>query len=85
MPVSPKIIKKHEEMFYPTVRVRAKGSGGSGTVVAEILAGHGNFNLRRLGLDNTFGESGTPEELTRKYGLDALSVRATVRDLLSKT
>lgn len=33
MPVSPKIIKKHEEMFYPTVRVRAKGSGGSGTVV----------------------------------------------------
>ena len=33
MPVSSKIVKKHEEMFYPTVRIRAKGSGGSGTVV----------------------------------------------------
>ncbi|MBC8427966.1 MAG: trypsin-like peptidase domain-containing protein [Candidatus Pelagibacter sp.] len=27
------IIQKHEQMFYPTVRVRTKRSGGSGTVV----------------------------------------------------
>jgi S1-C subfamily serine protease len=27
------IIQKHEEMFYPTVRVRTKKAGGSGTVV----------------------------------------------------
>ena len=33
MPVSKSIIKKHNEMLYPTVRVRAKGTGGSGTVV----------------------------------------------------
>ena len=26
-------IQKHEEMFYPTVRVRTKKAGGSGTVV----------------------------------------------------
>ena len=27
------IIQKHEQMFYPTVRVRTKKAGGSGTVV----------------------------------------------------
>ncbi len=59
--------------------------GGSATVVAEILAGHGEFILGRLGLDNTFGETGTPEELTRKYGLDAVSIKATVRNLIDKT
>ena len=30
---SKKIIQKHEQMFYPTVRVRTKKAGGSGTVV----------------------------------------------------
>jgi len=33
MSVSETIIKKHNDMLYPTVRVRARGSGGSGTVV----------------------------------------------------
>jgi S1-C subfamily serine protease len=30
---SKEIIQKHEQMFYPTVRVRTKNAGGSGTVV----------------------------------------------------
>lgn len=33
MATSKDIIQKHNEMFYPTVRVRTKSSGGSGTVV----------------------------------------------------
>ena len=33
MAASNEIIKKHEQMFYPTVRVRTKKSGGSGTVI----------------------------------------------------
>ena len=33
MAASKEIKQKHEEMFYPTVRVRAKEAGGSGTVV----------------------------------------------------
>lgn len=33
MKVSKHIIEKHEQMFYPTVRVRTKQAGGSGTVV----------------------------------------------------
>jgi len=33
MAASKSIIKKHEEMFYPTVRVRTNKAGGSGTVI----------------------------------------------------
>lgn len=33
MNISPEIKQKHEDMFYPTVRVRTKSAGGSGTVV----------------------------------------------------
>jgi len=33
MSTSKEIIQKHEQMFYPTVRVRTKKAGGSGTVV----------------------------------------------------
>ena len=33
MAVSKEIKQKHEQMFYPTVRVRAQKAGGSGTVV----------------------------------------------------
>jgi transketolase len=58
--------------------------GGIGTVVADIVAGHGTFLLRRMGLENTFGETGTPAELTTKYGLDAEAVSSAVRDILKK-
>ena len=38
---SKEIIQKHEQMFYPTVRVRAKNAGGSGTINYET----GEINL----------------------------------------
>ena len=33
MAANKEIIQKHEQMFYPTVRVRTRKAGGSGTVV----------------------------------------------------
>jgi len=45
--------------------------GGLGTVVSEILAGVGPIQITKLGLQDTFAESGTPEELLRKYGVNA--------------
>ena len=37
MSISKEIVEKHEQMFYPTVRVRTKKSGGSGTIVYSKL------------------------------------------------
>jgi len=45
--------------------------GGLATVVAELLAGRGVFNIHNLGLQDRFAESGTPEELLEKYRLKA--------------
>jgi len=53
---------------------------GLGSAVCEIAAEMGRGRVIRLGLDDTFGESGTYEQLLRKYGLDAESIaEATLR------
>lgn len=45
--------------------------GGLATVVAEILAGRGKFSLLKLGLQDRFAESATPEELLVKHRMKA--------------
>jgi transketolase len=56
--------------------------GGLGTVVAEILVGRGIFNLKKLGLQDQFAESGTPEELLVKYRLKAPCIAEEVQQHL---
>jgi len=55
--------------------------GGLGTAVAEVLAEEGfSGKLVRLGLQDTYGESGDPAELYEKYGLSAASIVKKVRE-----
>jgi transketolase len=56
--------------------------GGLGGAVAETLARHGvGTPLRMIGM-RTFGESGKPDELYAKYGLDADGIAREVRGVL---
>jgi transketolase len=56
--------------------------GGLGGAVAEVLASRGvHAPLRRVGM-RTFGESGSPEELYAKYGLDSDGIAQAVRSAL---
>lgn len=48
--------------------------GGLGGAVAEVLAENVPVPLIRVGTKDTFGESGPPEELLKKYGLTALDI-----------
>ncbi|MCL2143032.1 MAG: transketolase family protein [Methanomassiliicoccaceae archaeon] len=43
--------------------------GGLGSAVAECLADRRPTPLERVGVNDTFGESGEPNELMKKYGL----------------
>jgi transketolase len=53
--------------------------GGLGSAVAEVLAEEGfKGKLVRMGLQDTFGESGDPKELYLKYGMAAESIVARV-------
>ncbi len=48
--------------------------GGLGAAVAEYLSLVYPTRILRLGIDDQFGQSGTPEELLAHYGLDAASI-----------
>src|SRR6476659_10419360 len=44
--------------------------GGLGDAVAQVAAKHFPVPIEYVGTKDTFGESGKPEELLKKYGLD---------------
>ncbi|KUO62001.1 MAG: transketolase [Gracilibacter sp. BRH_c7a] len=58
--------------------------GGLGSAVAEVLSENSPVPLRRVGIKDTFGESGNPEELLEKYGLTARKVIEAVREVLKQ-
>lgn len=45
--------------------------GGLGSAIAEVLGEEHPTPLKRIGVRDTFGESGKPDELMAKYGLTA--------------
>lgn len=49
-------------------------NGGMGSAVAEVVVKHYPVPMDFVGMDNTFGESGKPNELMQKYGLNATSI-----------
>ncbi|MBM7866734.1 transketolase family protein [Heliomicrobium gestii] len=53
--------------------------GGLGSAVAEVLVEGQPVPMERVGLKDTFGESGKPAELLKKYGLTAEAVVAAAR------
>lgn len=53
-------------------------AGGFGSAIAEFLSEQHSVPVKRLGLNDEFGQSGTPEELLAHYGLDAKSVQKAI-------
>ena len=60
--------------------------GGLGSAVAELLAERASKHipLRRIGVQDTFGESGLADELLEKHGLTAESIAAAARGLAGR-
>lgn len=56
--------------------------GGLGAAVAEVLAEKQPARMRRVGVEDTFGESGKPDELLVKYGLTAENIAAKAKEIL---
>ena len=55
---------------------------GLGSAVAEIIAETGKGIQRRIGLRDTFAESGTYPLLLEKYGMDRKAIVAAAKELL---
>ena len=56
--------------------------GGLGDTVLAALS-EDPVPVRKIGVNDTFGESGPGAELLHKYGLDAANIVATVKDFLA--
>ena len=54
-------------------------NGGLGSAVAEVLSDTVPVPLERVGIDDTFTESGAYEELLEKYGLTAAAIVEAAR------
>jgi transketolase len=58
--------------------------GGLGSAVAEVVATGCPVPLGMVGVADSFGESGSPEELFEKYGLTAKHVAEEARRVLAR-
>lgn len=56
--------------------------GGLGSAVLEVLSDTYPVPLKRVGILDTFGESGKPKDLLKKYKLTAEEIVKQVKDLL---
>ena len=57
-------------------------AGGFGSSVAELLSEQLPVKVKRIGVNDVFGESGSMVELWQKHGLDVNSVVSSVVDFL---
>jgi len=62
----------------------AQIAGGLGGAVAEALADHHPVPLKRVGILDHFGESGTPDELFEHFGLTASHLVKHALELLKR-
>ena len=56
--------------------------GGFGSSVAEVLSENLPVKMKRIGVNDTFGESGKMSELWKKHGLDVDSIVCSVVNFL---
>ena len=58
--------------------------GGLGSAVAEVISENCPVPLKRVGTMDTFGESGTPADLMKKYGLTKENIISAVTEIMKK-
>jgi transketolase len=57
--------------------------GGLGGAVAEVLGERLPTLMKRVGVNDTFGETGSNEAMLEKYGLTARHIAQACRDLIA--
>jgi len=61
-----------------------QANGGLGDAVAQMLARKMPLPLEMVAIKDVFGESGTPEELMKKYGLDTIDIVKAAKQVLKR-
>lgn len=59
-------------------------NGGLGGAIAELLGEEHPVKMKRIGMQDRFGESGEPNELLKHFGLDAHHIVQAAKELLRR-
>lgn len=58
--------------------------GGMGSAVAEVLSRVFPVPIEYIGMQNSFGESGDPDELLGKYGMKSVNIAEAVKKVIGR-
>ncbi len=58
--------------------------GGLGGAISELLIGNGAIKMKRIGVEDRFGQSGDPESLLKEYDLTSDNIVSQCKKLLHK-
>jgi transketolase len=58
--------------------------GGLGDAIAQTATKHFPIPIEFVGTKDTFGESGTPDQLLKKYGLDVPDIIAAAEKAIAR-
>ena len=78
------VLKAAEETGCVVTAEEHQVNGGMGSAMAECLAKHCPVPMEFAGMQDSFGESGDPQELMDKYGLDQKTVEEKIRKVLAR-
>lgn len=59
-------------------------AGGMGSAIAEMLAVNCPIPMEFVGVNDSFGESGKPEELLEKYGISKETIKEAARRVITR-
>jgi transketolase len=59
-------------------------AGGLGSAIVEALAAYKPVPVEFVGVENRFGQSGTPKELYEEYGLTSAHIKEKVKKVLGR-
>ena len=60
------------------------GAGTMGSGIAQVAARNFPVPIEFVGTKDTFGESGTPDQLLKKYGLDVPDIIAAAEKVMAR-
>ncbi len=58
--------------------------GGMGSAVSEVLSQNYPVPVEMIGMPNTFGQSGEPNELLSKYGMSVSAIKEKVKKVIER-
>lgn len=78
------IIKAAEETKAIVTAEEHSIIGGLGSAVSEVVTEECPVVVKKVGVKDTFGESGTPAELLKKYGLTSEDIVKAVKEAVTR-